>query len=595
MAFQLSNIDFQMIGSVAMVGAGLFGLVKMGLDLRDRTDEKGSGPEKKLLKSIPELFKAIKNTRQAQKNIKKIKKEEKNEGKQEIKIDKELIKEAKKAGHGDKVTKDEGKFMKDVAKAVKDEEKEDIETAEVSKLTISEEGHVIGLEAETESTEKVIEEEEGKDQEEVKNEVHEEAEISQLAQKIDQLTNNKQIDQVALNHISNYVGKMVEDMKAEVTGEEGKEKRLQTVTKRIKDSSNAIKKTLASMLRLDKRIAKHEQKRKKFFDKEVKKIEDAIKDKEKEMKDVLKQNKKGADSNIVSKIKQQIKVLTDQAKAASLVNNKLKQAHNKMGEIITTMRIRLVHLRKDEKTMLQVDAQLTTDVTKIKSEVKVMKDSYNNMKKGYTNFKKSSVLTAIALNLSKDLKAYDVANETVGKSMASINKDMGKITEIEYKMEFEAQAVDRMLQALMDTEKMLVQADKFMAKIMEGVVGKKPLQMTEEEIEKTLDELNPLLNYEENISKWTDQRMKHFAERLKIVHGMIIKMAAYDLQHSEYIKKQADQLGNIMADIVNRKVELGNMTVHQAEHLADDIGKYNSQAGKAFNKARWSSVKAAAA
>jgi len=143
-----------------------------------------------------------------------------------------------------------------------------------------------------------------------------------------------------------------------------------------------------------------------------------------------------------------------------------------------------------------------------------------------------------------------------------------------------------MIKGLTDSEKAVDQGMEVLTKIMQSVTSDSEMQVDEGEVVKTLDELNKLLDYEERLEKYISQLIRSIEAKYQKIVSLIDRLASEDSRVIESIEKSSQNIGSLMAHATNRKIEIDEKYMSQAERFESQLNQRNAAASRAYNQAR---------
>ena len=487
----------------------------------------------------------------------------------------------------DESTKKADEAVKEGAEASEHEEAAEEATAAV-------EGRGMGIEAAIKKITRAIIEYAYKKKNNVLTEEQEALVLDDILKKIRNTVNYNVIDERINNYLRQFLDQLVSAFQHDIETEEKKEELIGNLVKEMENAVSIMKTSInGARIELNK-LRREERKTRKHFKKELSDLRASLKAKVKELR---KLNSRNADPGVVASLRSEIDLRSQQLANAKNVNKQLEATYDFMKSEIRQMKKLLKYVLKNERDIKSYDKSLESRKKEINKRFKDLREVVSLIEKVAEKFKIANP-HEVALVLSTQLKNYFKIYSRILEEDLSFDNTVKDITIKNFVISQQMDAFQQLTTALTQSEEAIESGVQALTELIGGIVGEAS-KTNVAGVVQILQKARKILDYEQGIEAF----MKNLAQTLKNksrqVNADIQLIIEEDKKLLTQIKAEEEStsshLGSVMATAVQRKIEINQKYMTQANAFGQQLEQRNAIAANAYKQAiRTESIAAAA-
>lgn len=417
------------------------------------------------------------------------------------------------------------------------------------------------------------------------NEAKEMSEIEILTANIQELADSDQIDERAADYLKGFVARLVLALQNDLKTEEQKKALMESLVPEVEKAVEVMGESINGARIKIKSFQSRRKKTKKYSGEELKDFEQSLKEEEKALEEM--NQDKEAEPTVWVELRRELDMKWEQLKNAKAIGRQLEATYAFMKKVGKEMRRLLKYVLSNQKDINKFDKALEDRKKQIVRRLERLGQAFGSIQKVQDIFNNGSINEA-ALELSSSLRSYfKILAETQQEDL-EFNIIARNIAIKEYAISQQMGAFQQLSDSMVQSEMAADAGIEAITELLSGDVG----DSSKKDIAGIIDTLKnsiKILNYEhdivsfmKNLAQTLQKNSRDLIDDLRILIDKGKELLARVRQEEIVI---SSRLGLAVSKIVQKKIEIGSMTIQQSKAFQQQFYQSNALAAARYNQA----------
>ncbi len=402
---------------------------------------------------------------------------------------------------------------------------------------------------------------------------------------ISELTNLQQIDSKTILAIKEHAGDLKANMDKNIGAEGGQIVDIENLTSSIHQAAVELDDTFHSVFKEEGRFKVHIRKTRSRFIKDRSKLWAAIHKKRAQLWAALKISR-GADHNVVSKIKKELELLKKQYSAIKSLNAQVQLTIKHLKEETKKVRSILKNMKKLDKELSKHYKNINKIIKMLKEKRQKFSQEAEDFSKYIENINIELDVGIIAVTLSKKLSQLT-------QKMISLNYVNGKfiefisnLTSICFTFARQEEGFIKINNAIKEGDEAVGEGVKYLTHMLQAIYTNPEFEVDQERVREQMDKLKEAVDYEKKVEKELYKILSGLGSKVRSIYQKIKQLKNQEAHAVTMLKSSSSHLGSLMGRALGRKVKIDQTMVNHARQFESQLKSRNAAAARAYNRVR---------